>query len=372
MALGVLEHLEQHPELDAIGVRLDLGWRWRELVVCPPLLFGFAFRGAVRQLYVRIGDDRLLDVLVHRGAPLLVTALDLHGHLGPAGELPGDLLLLQNPRLVLLGRDLDFEVVRGRPRTGAGDDGDGLAGRELPVHAGRRDADALLPSAHAQPMKLGPIEQLREDPWNLLADDAGAIVGDRDPEATGLARRKRSFPTVGDGLHLDGHVREDSAFLAGIERVVYGLLDACEQRLARIVDPQEMPVLGEELGDGDLALASPHLDGGHRRRRRGGDGAGLRRGQLRAARCQELSRRLFIYPSYKHDFGAGTLGFPSPYLGSARRETCGPPTALSCRRPSEGSDDDGTEHRIRGESHGRPLARRHVPGAGGRRGAAGW
>src|SRR2546428_9801624 len=87
MALGVLEHLEQHPELDAIGVRLDLAWRWRELVVGPPMLLGFSFRGAVRQLDVRIGDDRLLDVLVHRGAPLLVTTLDLHGHLGPAGEL---------------------------------------------------------------------------------------------------------------------------------------------------------------------------------------------------------------------------------------------------------------------------------------------
>src|SRR2546426_337807 len=222
MALGVLEHLEQHPELDAIGVRLDLTWRWRELVVGPPMLLGFSFRGAVRQLDVRIGNDRLLDVLVHRGAPLLVTALDLHGHLGSAGELPGDLLLLQNPRLVLLGVDLHFEVVRGRPRTGAGDDLDGLAGRELPVHAGRRDADALLPSAHAQPMELRPIEQLREDPWNLLADDAGFGGG-----ADGLASEGLSFgPRAGNGSpddpegSLDGSAcphtnrvrRKDSSF----------------------------------------------------------------------------------------------------------------------------------------------------------------
>src|SRR5439155_14067571 len=54
----------------------------------------------------------------------------------------------------------------------------------------------------------------------------------------------------------------------GIEGVVDGLLDAGEERLSRTVKPEEMPVLGEELGDRDLALARPHLDGGDRRSRR--------------------------------------------------------------------------------------------------------
>src|SRR5256886_7160654 len=187
MALGVLEHLEQHPELDSVGMRLDLAWRRRELVVRPGILLRVSLRREVRQLDVRIGNNGLLDVLVDRGPPLLVTALDFHGHLGSTLGLPGDLLLLQNLRLVLLGIDLDLEVMGGRSRTGAGDDLDRLAGRELSIHAGRRDADALLSSAHAQPMELGPIQELREDRRNLLADDAGPVVGDRNPEAARLA-----------------------------------------------------------------------------------------------------------------------------------------------------------------------------------------
>src|SRR3989475_11805603 len=274
MALGVLEHLEQHPELDSVGMRLDFAWRRRELVVRPGILVRFSVRREVRQLDVRIGNNGLLDVLVDRGPPLLVTALDFHGHLGSTLGLPGDLLLLQNLRLVLLGIDLDLEVMGGRSRTGAGDDLDGLAGRELSIHAGRRDADALLSSAHAQPMELGPVQELREDQRNLLADDAGAVVGDRNPEAARLARWGRSLP-IGDGLHLDDHVGEDPGFLAGVERVIDGLLHTGEQRLSRIVEPQEMPVLGEELGDGDLPLARPLLDGGDRRPRLRGDRTGL-------------------------------------------------------------------------------------------------
>ena len=142
-------------------------------------------------LHVRVGDDGLLDVLVDRGAALLVAALDLQGDLGPAGRFPLDLLLLENQRLVLLGVDLDFEEVGGRPRAGARDDLDRLAGRELAVHAGGRDADALLSAAHAQPMELGAVQELGEDRRNLLPDDPGTVVGDGDPEAGGLARGRR-------------------------------------------------------------------------------------------------------------------------------------------------------------------------------------
>src|SRR5205823_7149892 len=158
------------------------------------ILLRLAFRGDVRQLDVRIRDDRLLEVLVDGGAPLLIAALDFHGDLRPARRLPGDLLLLEDARLVLLGVDLHLEVMGGRPRAGAGGDLDGLARRELRVHTGRRDADALLPPAHAQPMELGAVQQLREDRRNLLADDAGAVVGDGDAKPGGLARRRRRAP----------------------------------------------------------------------------------------------------------------------------------------------------------------------------------
>src|SRR3990167_9609491 len=108
--------------------------------------------------------------------------------------LPVDLLVLENPRLVLLGIDLDFEVVSGRPGAGARDDLYRFAGRQLRIHAGSRYADSLLPAAHAQPMEFGPIEKLREYPRNLLADDAGAVVDHRYPEPIRLAGRQRSAP----------------------------------------------------------------------------------------------------------------------------------------------------------------------------------
>src|SRR2546427_12854027 len=114
MALRDLEHLEQHPKLDAIGVRLDLARRWRELVVGPPMLFGFSLRGAVGQLDVRIGNDRLLDELVHRGASLLVSTLGFHGHLGPTRDVPGDWILLLSPRHGHVGVESDSAHVRAR------------------------------------------------------------------------------------------------------------------------------------------------------------------------------------------------------------------------------------------------------------------
>src|SRR5437879_1595708 len=129
MALGVLEHLEQHPELDSVGMRLDLAWCWRELVVRPGILLRVSLRREVRQLDVRIGNDGLLDVLVDRGPPLLVTPLDFHGHLGSTLGLPGDLVLLQNLRLLPLGIGRYREVMGGGHRTGPGASLAALAGR---------------------------------------------------------------------------------------------------------------------------------------------------------------------------------------------------------------------------------------------------
>src|SRR2546428_834224 len=53
MARRVVEHLEQHPELDAVGMRLDLARRRRELVVRPAVFLRLAFGGGVRQLDAR-------------------------------------------------------------------------------------------------------------------------------------------------------------------------------------------------------------------------------------------------------------------------------------------------------------------------------
>src|SRR5213076_1811377 len=65
--------------------------------------------------------------------------------------------------LVLLGVDGHLEVMRGRARPRARGDLHGLAGGELRIHAGRRDADALLAAAHAQAVELRAVEQLGED-----------------------------------------------------------------------------------------------------------------------------------------------------------------------------------------------------------------
>src|SRR2546422_8190782 len=121
------------------------------------MLFRLTLRGEVRQLDVRIRDDGLLDVLVHRGPSFLVTALDLDGDLRPALALPINSLFLENPRLVLLRIDLDFKVKGRRLRADAGGDLDGFAGCHLSVHASGCDPDTLLSSAHAQPMELGPV-----------------------------------------------------------------------------------------------------------------------------------------------------------------------------------------------------------------------
>src|SRR5262249_22635749 len=260
VALRVLQHLEQHAERAAVGMRLDLARRLRHLVVRPGQDLRLPLGRQVRELDVRVRDDRLLEILVDRRAALLVPALDLEGDLGAARRLPLDLLLLEDQGLVLLGVHLDLEEVRGRFCARARDDLHGLARRELAVHAGGRDTDALLTAAHAEPVELRSVEELREDRRDLLPDDARAVVGDRDAGAAGLARR-RPRAAGGGGLPLDDDVPGDPGLLARVERVVGGFLDAGQKGLARIVEAEQMPVLREELRDGDLALARAHLDG---------------------------------------------------------------------------------------------------------------
>ena len=210
VALRVLEHPEEDAELDAVGVRLDLLRRRRQLVDRPRVLPRLPLGRLVDELHVRVGDRGLREVLVDRGAALLVAPLDLERHLGAARDLPLDLLALEDPRLVLLGVDLHLEVVGRGARAGPRGDLDRLAGRQLGVHAGGRDPDALLAAAHAQPVELGAVEELREDRGDLLPDDAGAVVDDGDAEPRGLAGRGRGRAVARHDLDPHDDVGEDA------------------------------------------------------------------------------------------------------------------------------------------------------------------
>ena len=60
----------------------------------------------------------------------------------------------------------------------------------------------------------------------------------------------------------DLDVREDARLLGGVEAVVHRLLHRREEGLRGVVEAEEVAVLAEELGDGDLALAPGELLGG--------------------------------------------------------------------------------------------------------------
>jgi len=100
-------------------------------------------------------------------------------------------------------------------------------------------------------VELRAVEELAEDLRDLRLDDAGAVVLDRDAEAV-----------LGEELDLDTDRREDPGLLARVQRVVDRLLDGGQECLLGIVEPQQVAVLGEELGNGDLALARCQALGG--------------------------------------------------------------------------------------------------------------
>ena len=154
--------------------------------------------------------------------------------------------------LVLLGVDLDFVVMGRLALRDLRDDLHRLAGGQHAVHAGGADADALLAAAHPQAMELRAVEQLAEDQRDLFFEDARAVVLHADLEAVGAGL-----------LDVDPDFGQDAGLFAGVERVVDGLLDGGQQGLARVVEAQQVAVLGKELADRDIALA-----GGHRLGRR--------------------------------------------------------------------------------------------------------
>ena len=127
----------------------------------------------------------------------------------------------------------------------------------------------MLTAAHAQAMKIGPVKQLGEDRRDLLAHDAGPVVDNGNAKTIRLARR-RCRAAVGNDFELDDDFRQDAGFLTSVQCIIDGFFDASEQRLAWIIEAEQMTVLGEKLRDGNLALTRAHFDGGNGFLRLGG------------------------------------------------------------------------------------------------------
>ena len=224
---------------------------------------------------MRVGDGHLLQVLLDRLAPAGVTRLQLDLHARAVRAVPVHLFLFHHGRLVLLRVEQQLAAVRLAARRGARDDPRRLPGRQLAVHPRRADADALLPARHAHPVELRAVEQLAENPRHLRGHDARAVVLDRHAEPVLDAVRLR------DG---DAQFGQNAGLLAGVERVVHRLLHRRQERLARVVEPEQVAVLREELADRNLALLLGKLLG----RAAVGDGL-LRTGFLR--RLQPAAER---------------------------------------------------------------------------------
>jgi len=121
-------------------------------VVRPRMLLRSSFRGEVVSLTAGLAMMVSSIVLVTEARPS-GNDLDFHGT-WVRGESQQS-APLQNQRLVLLGIDLDFEVVRGRTRAGAGGDLDGLPGRELSIMPAAEMGFPAVPGSCAA-VELGP------------------------------------------------------------------------------------------------------------------------------------------------------------------------------------------------------------------------
>jgi hypothetical protein len=251
--VGVLEHLDEHTQLDPVGMGLD-GDRFPGMFFTGPLVDdGLAIGGRVFNGSVRVGDRGLLDVVVDGAAASLVGAGQLDLHPRTMVQVPGrELFVLDDLGRIKPGVDVHFVVMSGLSLTGARPDADRLTGGELAVHGGGRDADALLPTALFQGVEFGAVEELREDLRNLRLDDAGAIVLNGDPKT--IFRQ---------GLDAYLELGKDSGIFTGVERVVHAFLDRGQQGFLWIIEPQKVPVPSEELRDRDLALLGRQALGGN-------------------------------------------------------------------------------------------------------------
>jgi hypothetical protein len=185
------------------------------------------------------------------GNPLDAMPLDIRA----AGIVGRDVHALafavEDFRVVFLGVDLDFVVVGRLAERDFRDDFHRLAGRQHPVHARRADADPLLAATHPQAVELGSVQQLAEDQRDLLLDDPGAVVLDTELKAV--------FPRLFD---VDPDLGKNPALFASVQRIIHGFFDGGQQGFARVVETQQVPVLGEKLADRDIALFRRHSFGG--------------------------------------------------------------------------------------------------------------
>jgi hydrogenase expression/formation protein HypE len=99
-------------------------------------------------------------------------------------------------------------------------------------------------------VELRAVEQLGEHLGNLRAHDARAVVLHRHQE-----------PPLGRLPQLHRDLRQDARLFAGVQRVVDRFLHRRHDRLARTVEPQQMPVLQEEFRNGNLPLLLGHAFG---------------------------------------------------------------------------------------------------------------
>ena len=252
----VLKHSHQPAQFDAVGVRLDLLRLFGKLVDRALVGGGLLPGRRIEHAAVRVGERGLLDIVIHAATALLVARLELDLNPGAVLLLPLGLFFLEHERLVLAGVDRDFEQMRDGLRRGARDDGDGLAGGELAVHAGGRHADALLAALLLEPVELRTVEELAEDLRDLRLYDSRTVVLDRNPET--LFRQLADF---------DAKLRENPRLFAGVKRIVDALAHRSEKRLLLVVEPEKVTVLDEELGDRDLALLLGEAFGGGAARR---------------------------------------------------------------------------------------------------------
>ncbi len=197
--------------------------------------------------------------------------------------------------LVALGVDAKLDLERGAALARLARDEHRLARRELAVEARRADADPLLAARLLEPVELRPVEELGEDLRDLRLDDPRPVVLDDDAEARRRGGRHGGDVVLRAGRRrladLDQQIGQDAGLLAGVEGVVDGFLHRREQGLGRVVEAEQVAVLGEELADRDLPLARRHrLGGGPAAGRRGlvARRRGLRRRRRTSARVAVL------------------------------------------------------------------------------------
>jgi hypothetical protein len=94
-----------------------------------------------------------------------------------------------------------------------------------------------------QAVKLRAVQEATEHFRNLRTHDARPVVLHRDAESC-----------LGKLHDLDSQLGKDAGLFACIERVVDGFFHRRQERLRRIVEPEQVAVLREEFRHRDVAL----------------------------------------------------------------------------------------------------------------------